>query len=193
MLVVSDEIHAEMALAGHRHIPYASSCDAAAQNAITFMAPSKTFNIAGIASAYTIILDPHLREQFFHYLASCEFDDVITFPGTATMAAYRQGDPWRREMLAYIEGNVDFVDAFLREHCPGIRALRPQASFLVWLDCRGLGLDQTELVRLFEEKAHLALNDGTVFGEEGAGFMRLNVGCPRSTLEQALTRLQEVL
>ena len=96
-------------------------------------------------------------------------------------------------MLDYVQGNVDFVDGWLREHLPQIRAVRPQASFLVWLDCRRLLLPQSELVDLFVNKARLALNDGTMFGAEGMGFMRLNVGCPRSLLRKALTSLQEAI
>ncbi|MBR5723773.1 MAG: pyridoxal phosphate-dependent aminotransferase [Bacteroidales bacterium] len=190
LIVLSDEIHAEMVHGGVRHVPFASVSEEAARCSITFMAPSKTFNIAGVVSSYAIVQDRALADRFFKYLESNETDYPPIFSAEATRAAYTpQGRAWREEMLAYVQGNIDFVDAWLRGHLPQIRAVRPQASFLVWLDCRKLGLSQPELVDLFVNRAHLALNDGTVFGPEGEGFMRLNVGCPRSVLQKALEAL----
>ena len=194
IIVVSDEIHCEMVHGGRRHIPFASVSDAAARCSITFMAPSKTFNIAGVVSSYAIVRDPALAGKFFQYLESNETDYPPIFSAEATRAAYTpQGKAWRAEMLDYVQGNIDFVDGWLRANLPQIRAVRPQASFLMWLDCRKLGLEQPALVDLFVGKAHLALNSGTVFGPEGAGFMRLNVGCPRENLRAALTSLAAAL
>ena len=194
VIVISDEIHSEMVLDGSPHHPYASVSAQAASNAITFMAPSKTFNIAGIVSSYVIIRDPALRKRFFGFLEADEIDYPPIFSAVATMAAYTpEGDAWRREMLAYVRDNVDFVDRYLKENIPQVRCLKPQASFLVWLDCRALGLPQQDLVSLFMDKAHLLLNDGAMFGPGGAGFMRLNVGCPRSLLADALESLQKAL
>lgn len=188
--VLSDEIHCEMLLGGRRHHPFASVSEAAARRTITFMAPSKTFNIAGVVSSYCIVQEPALAEKFFAYLESNETDYPPIFSAEATRAAYTpQGKAWRAEMLDYVQGNIDFVDGWLREHLPQIRAVHPEASFLVWLDCRKLGLPQPALVDLFVNKARLALNDGSVFGEEGRGFMRLNVGCPRANLRAALESL----
>lgn len=188
--VLSDEIHCEMLLGGRLHHPFASVSEAAARRTITFMAPSKTFNIAGVVSSYCIVQEPALAEKFFAYLESNETDYPPIFSAEATRAAYTpQGKAWRAEMLDYVQGNIDFVDGWLREHLPRIRAVRPEASFLVWLDCRKLGLPQPALVDLFVNKARLALNDGSVFGEEGRGFMRLNVGCPRANLRAALESL----
>ena len=191
VLVISDEIHAEMAHKGHTHIPYASVSEAAAHNSITFMAPSKTFNIAGVVSSYAIIPDDGLRERFFSFMDANELDYPSIFSIEATLAAYRKGAAWRSQMLRYVEGNIAYVCGYLEHNIPQIKALPPQASFLVWLDCRGLGLTQEELVRLFKVKAGLFLNDGTMFGPEGEGFMRLNVGCPRSLLVEAMHRLSE--
>lgn len=175
-------------------MPFASVSEAAARNSITFMAPSKTFNIAGVVSSYAIVQEPALAERFFSFLSSCEMDYPPIFSAEATRAAYTDaGFAWRAEMLDYVQGNIDFVDGWLRANLPQVRAVRPQASFLVWLDCRRLGLTQEELVDLFVNKARLALNDGTIFGEEGRGFMRLNVGCPRSILKSALEALQAAL
>ncbi|MCR4824866.1 MAG: PatB family C-S lyase [Bacteroidales bacterium] len=194
IIVLSDEIHCEMVLGGVKHHPFASVSEEAARCSITFMAPSKTFNIAGVVSSYAIVQNPALAEPFFKYLESNETDYPPIFSAEATRAAYTEsGKAWRAEMLGYVQGNVDFVDGWLRENLPQIRAVRPEASFLVWLDCRKLGLPQPALVDLFINKARLALNDGTVFGDEGEGFMRLNVGCPRSNLKAALESLRAAL
>lgn len=193
VLVISDEIHGEMVLDGTQHIPFAAVSEDATANSIVFMAPSKTFNIAGIVSSYCIIEDDALRERFFRYIASCEIDFPSIFSIVATKAAYTKGEQWRREMLDYVRGNIDFVDSWLRTNVKGIRAVRPHASFLIWLDCRKLGLGHDELIDLFVNKAQLALNDGAMFGAEGSGFMRLNVGCPRSVLRSALESLKKAL
>jgi cystathionine beta-lyase len=193
ILVVSDEIHADMGLFGHKHLPFACVSHEAADNSITFMAPSKTFNIAGIVSSYSIIPNPLIRESFYQYLHASELGDGTIFAYTATEAAYKQGEDWMHQMLDYIEGNILFTDRYLKENMPVIKAVIPESSFLVWLDCRALGLQQSELVSLFVNKAHLALNDGEMFGPGGSGFMRLNVGCSRIVLKQALTQLKQVL
>lgn len=193
IIVISDEIHSDMALWGLRHTPFASVSDKAAACSITFGAPSKTFNIAGIVSSYAIVPDDTLREKFFSWLHANEFNDPDIFAPIATIAAFRKGEEWRREMLAYVEGNIDFLIDYCKREIPAVKPLRPQASYLVWLDCRALGLSHDELVSLFVDKAGLALNDGEMFGPEGRGFMRLNVGCPRSVLAEALDRLRKAL
>ena len=193
VVVISDEIHGDMALFGHRHRPFATVSPDAAAVSITFGAPSKTFNIAGIVSSYAVVPDPGLRKRFFGWLKANEFDSPALFAPIATIAAYRECEPWRRAMLAYVEDNVRFVESFCRDRLPGIRPLRPQASFLVWLDCNGLGLDHDALVDLFVGQARLALNDGEMFNPGGEGFMRLNVGCPRALLHEALKRLETQL
>lgn len=189
VIVISDEIHAEMVLGGRQHIPFASVSEAAANCSITFMAPSKTFNIAGVVSSYAIVQNEAIREKFFSFMDANELDYPSIFSIEATMAAYRNGAEWRKEMLEYVEGNVDFVCSYLEANIPQIKALRPQASFLVWLDCRALGLTQDELMKRLETKAKLYLNDGTMFGPGGEGFVRLNIASPKSVLKQALERL----
>lgn len=193
IIVISDEIHSDMALWDNRHIPFASVSPEAAACSITFGAPSKTFNIAGIVSSYAIVPDAGLRERFYGWLQANELNEPTIFSPIATVAAFTQGDEWRRAMLSYVQDNIDYVIDYCREHLPAIRPLRPQASFLIWLDCRGLGLDHDALIDLFVNKARLALNDGEMFGPGGRGFMRLNVGCPRAILTEALTRLTEAL
>lgn len=194
VIVVSDEIHAEMVLGGKRHIPFASVSEDAALCSISFMAPSKTFNIAGIVSSYCIIKNAELRDKFFNYLGACELEDPTIFALEATRAAYsEQGLAWREEMLAYVEGNIDFVCEWFAGNLPEIHPVRPQASFLVWLDCRKIGLEQKDLVDLFVNKAGLALNDGAMFGPGGEGYMRLNIACPHSLLATALSQLKAAL
>lgn len=189
IIVVSDEIHADMALFGHKHHPFASVSPEAAACSITFGAPSKTFNIAGIVSSYSVVPNEKLRRPFYEWLAANELNEPTLFAPIATVAAFREGEEWRRQMLAYVEDNVRFVEDYCREHIPAVKPLRPEASFLVWLDCRALGLSHDALVDLFVKRAHLALNDGEMFGPGGEGFMRLNVGTPRSVLRTALHSL----
>lgn len=193
ILVVSDEIHADLAIFGHKHIPFATVSDKAAQISITFQAPTKTFNIAGIISSYAIVPNEKIRKVFYHWLTANELDEAHIFAHIATIAAFRKGEEWRKQMLAYVEDNIKFVEDYCKEKMPQIRPLRPQASFLVWLNCRDLHLSHDQLLDLFIDKAHLALNDGEMFGSGGEGFMRLNVGCPRPLIAQALSQLAEAI
>ncbi len=193
IIVISDEIHSDMALFANCHVPFASVSEHAADISITFGAPTKTFNMAGIVSSYSIVPNGDLRERFYGWLKANELDEPTLFAPIATVAAFRKGEEWRKQMLAYVEENVNFVENYCKEHIPGIRPLRPQASFLVWLDCNGLGLNHEQLLDLFIDKAHLALNDGEMFGPGGEGFMRLNIGTPRAVLRQALDQLTEAV
>ncbi len=193
IIVISDEIHCDMTLWGNRHIPFATVSEEAANCSITFGAPSKTFNIAGIVSSYTIVPNEILRNQFFSWLQANELNEPNMFAPIATIAAFSKGEEWRKEMLHYIEKNIDFVIDFCARRIPEIRPLRPQASFLVWLDCRRLNMSHSELSDLFIHKAHLALNDGAMFGKEGEGFMRMNIASPRSILLQALEQLEKAI
>ena len=193
LIVISDEIHSDMALFGNRHIPFATVSDEAAQISITFGAPSKTFNIAGIVSSYAIVPNLTLRRRFYTWLEANELNDPPLFAPIATIAAYQNGEQWRRQMLAYVEENIRFVEDYCLENIPAVKPLRPQASFLVWLDCRALGLNHEQLIDLFVNRAHLALNDGEMFGQGGEGFVRLNVGTPRAILKQALEQLKRAI
>lgn len=191
--VISDEIHCDIALFGNKHVPFASVSEEAASISITFSAPSKTFNMAGFASSFAVVPNKELREKFFGWMEASEINEPDIFASIAATAAYTHGEPWREKMVKYIEGNVLAVEEFCKEHLPGIKPIRPQASFLVWLDCRALGLSHDELINLFVDKAGLALNDGAMFGREGNGFMRLNIGCPRKLLIEALEKLAKAL
>lgn len=189
IIVISDEIHSDMALFGHKHIPFASVSPEAAACSITFGAPSKTFNIAGIVSSYAIVPNQELRGKFFNWMEASELGAPHLFAPIATKAAFSQGESWRQQMLEYVEDNIRYIEDFCADNIPQIKPLRPQASFLVWLDCRDLGLSREELIDLFVNKAGLAMNDGEMFSPGGEGHMRLNVGTSRKILEQAMHQL----
>lgn len=193
MVVVSDEIHGDLMLDGRRHIPFADASADSRAIAVTLGAPSKTFNIPGLVSSWMVVKDPELRRGFYHWMEVNEFNAPVLISTIGAEAAYRHGEQWLDEMLEYVEGNIAFVDEFLRENVPGVKAIKPQASFLVWLDFTALGLPQKELMDLLLEKAHLALNDGSMFGRQGNGFMRLNVGTPRCVLRGALEHVRDAV
>lgn len=193
LLVVSDEIHADMGLWGNQHIPFATVSEDARENSITFGAPTKTFNIPGVVSSFSVVPNKEIREKFYHWLTANEFGDAPIFSHIAAISAYRKGAEWRKQMMEYVMDNIRFVEDYCRKEIPGIEAKRPDASYLVWLDCRELGLDQKELVDLFVNKARVALNDGEMFGKEGIGFMRLNVATPRAELKKILDRIRDAV
>lgn len=193
ILVISDEIHCDLALWGHKHIPFASVSEKAAQNSITFGAPTKTFNLAGIVSSYAIVPNETIRTRFYDWMTANELNSPNMFAPIVTIAAFRHGEPYRQQLLHYIEQNIEFVIDYCKENIPQIKPVRPEASFLIWLDCRGLNLKQEDLIDLFVNKAHLALNEGSMFGHEGEGFMRFNVGSPRAIIEQAMKQLKEAV
>lgn len=191
ILVVSDEIHADMALWGKEHVPYMTVSEKAKNNSITFCAPSKVFNIPGIVTSFSVVANKEIREKFYGWLAANELNDAPEFSYIATCSAYKNGGEWRRQMLKYIEENIRETEKYFERELPEIKALRPDASFLVWLDCRALGLKQDRLVDLFVNHAKVALNDGAMFGKEGEGYMRLNVAMPRKKLLEVLQRIKE--
>lgn len=190
VVLVSDEIYGDMMLGGNKHIPTASvSADAEAVT-ITLGAPSKTFNIPGIVSAWTVVKSPTLREPFFNWLSASEFNTPPIAAMVATQAAYDCGEPWLDQALQYLQANVDFAADFLAHELPQVQMYRPQASFAIWLDFRKLRLPQDELVKHLICRGRLALSDGASFGVEGTGFMRMNVGVPRVILAEGLRRLK---
>ncbi len=190
VLVISDEIHCDMTLKGYKHIPFASCCDKAKDLCITFMAASKTFNIAGLKSSYHIIQNEDIRNQYHEFLRKSELDTAHVFATGPVATAYNEGEEWLGQMLEYVEANIDFMEQYLKDNMPKMGMIRPQASFLVFLDARGLGLPHDELVEFFVREAKVGMNDGAMFGEEGSGYMRMNLGCPRSVLEKALNQIK---
>lgn len=190
VLVISDEIHCDMALKGFKHTPFATVSEDAKNNCITFMAASKTFNIAGLKSSYHIIQNEAIRTQYQEFLRKSELDTAHVFATGPVATAYNEGDEWLEQMLEYVEANIDFMEEFLKTNMPKMGMIRPQASYLVFLDARGLGLPHDRLVEFFIREAKVGMNDGAMFGEGGSGFMRMNLGCPRATLVKALEQIK---
>ena len=192
-LVVSDEIHADLTLPGHRHTVFATVSEQARMNSVTYMAPSKTFNVPGLGSSYVICQNPDLFAKYQDFVSGRELAEGHVFAYDGLISAYSgpEGEEWLAQALDYIQENIRFIDAELRRRVPKIKTIMPDASYLVFLDCREMNLSQKELVEFFVDGARLALNDGSIFGKEGEGFMRLNAGCPRSILERALSQLEE--
>ncbi len=193
VVLVSDEIHADMTYNAADHIPTATSCDEAADITITFMAPTKTFNLPGVVASHTIVLNDSLRRKFFSYLENNDIGNGNVFAYDCVEACYSpEGEEWLKQMLDYVKGNVEYVYDFLASHCPKITFITPEASFLLFLDNRALGLDsQKELTDFYINDAGLYLNDGEMFGKPGRGFMRMNVGQPRCIIEKAMNQLAE--
>lgn len=189
--ICSDEIHSDLLLNGTRHIPLASLSPEIEQQTITLIAPSKTYNIPGLGCSMAIVPNPKLRAQLI-----CAMDGIVPHVNilgyVAAQAAYTEGDAWLAEMLDYLTANRDFVVNTISEQMPSIRTTVPQATYLAWLDCRESGIPGNPH-KFFLEQAKVALNDGRHFGQTGKGFVRLNFGCPRATLEEGLEKMQSAL
>ncbi len=190
VLVVADEIHGDLIYPGHRFTSFGTLGEALAQNAIVCTAPSKTFNLAGLAASNIIIPNPELRLRFERTLNSTGLHGVNTFGMVALEAAYTHGEEWLTQVMDYIAGNLRYLRDFVAEHLPQIEVIEPEGTYLVWLDCRGLGLGKAELERLMLDEAHVFMNEGYIFGREGEGFERINIACPRSILAEALQRIK---
>ena len=189
--IVSDEVHADMALPGQQaHTVFSTVSEWAEQHTVTFMAPTKVFNMPGLISSAYIIPNPELRMKFADYLEASEMNAGNIFAYIGAVAAYEHGEEWRLEMLNYVQGNIEFIVDFLKTNIPQVKPMIPEASFLVWLDCREMGMETDELHQFFALKAGIGLNKGTIFGAGGEYHLRLNVACPRSVLEQAMKQLQ---
>ena len=191
ILICSDEIHCDLVFPGRSHIPMASLGRELAQKSVTLMAPSKTFNLAGLGCAFAIIENPSLRDLWIN--GSRGLIPFVNVMGlAAAFAAYTQGQEWLDQALAYLKGNMDYLAAFVKEKLPGIKMTPMEATYLAWLDCKGAQLPGSPS-RYFLEEARVAMNDGAEYGRGGEGFMRLNFGCSRATLTEALGRIEEAL
>jgi len=190
VVICSDEIHCDLVYTGSQHIPIASLDSEVAQNTITLMAPSKTFNLAGLKFSFAIIQNRELRKMYWHSgkgLVSW----VNVMGQVAALSAYREGQEWLDQLLVYLEANRDLLYDFVRSELPGISIPKPEGTYLAWLDCR-----ETEIgdpFQFFLDNARVVFNDGKTFGKGGEGFVRLNFGCPRTMLEEALERLRNAL
>ena len=193
LVVVSDEIHADLVYSGHRHHVLAALSSDLADRTVTCIAPSKTFNIPGLSTAVVIASNPKLLGAFKDETERAGFELGQVFGIIGFEAAYSQGDDWLDELLPYLEANVDFMEKFLEAQIPAIRLVRPEGTYLALLDCRGLGLEPAALNDFFLNKARVYFSDGVLFGEEAAGFVRINFGCPRALLVEALERIERAV
>ena len=189
VLVIADEIHADIVFRGHRYTPFASLSEALADTSFTCLSPAKSFNIAGTCNACLVIANDARRTACAAFYNRFEINKNNAFANVAMEQAYRHGAPWLDGVLDYLEENVALVRDYFSRHVPAVRLIEPEGTFLLWLDLRGLGLDVEALQHLLVHDARLGLNMGHWFGREGAGFARLNIACPRASLEQALGQL----
>ncbi len=193
ILIVSDEIHSDLILDDHKHVPVASLDPDTANRTITCLSSSKTFNSAGLAVSYTVISNPGLRSDLSNILSDFHLSYGNTAGLVALDAAYRHGKTWLREMLHYLEGNINWLEKFLETELPMIKMIKPEGTYLVWLDFRELGLSQQELKRLLVYRAGIGMSDGTLFGPGGEGFQRMNLACPRSLIMKGMEQLKQAL
>ncbi|HPG32259.1 MAG: putative C-S lyase [Lentimicrobiaceae bacterium] len=190
VLIISDEIHSDLVNRGYQHTVLASISPEIAARTITMNAPSKTFNIAGMATSSVIISNPQLMKKFRKILDALHIDMGNIFGTVASTAAYTHGDAWLEQLLDYIDGNINTLINFTQKHLPGIKVIRPEATYMAWMDFSSTGMNDKELKKFMIEEARLGLNEGVQFGIGGEGFMRINLACPRATLTQALEQLK---
>ncbi|MGG0647722.1 MalY/PatB family protein [Bacillus mycoides] len=187
--VVADEIHADIIYRGHTHTPFASLSEELAARTITCMAPSKTFNIAGLQASIIIIPNENLRNAFMSIQYRQGFHGLNTFAYTAMQSAYTECNDWLNEIRLYVEDNAQFACEYIQNHIPALSVIKPEGSFLLWIDCSHLDLSQDERTALLEEKGKIIIEPGEKYGTGGEAHIRINIGCPRSVLEEILNRL----
>jgi cystathionine beta-lyase len=186
--VVSDEIHCDLVLSGHRYTPFASLSPEIADITLTCLAPTKTFNMPGLQISFIAASNKRIKKLFDARIKTLSLHMTGYFAPDAVVAAYEHGDAWLDELLQYVQGNVEYAQQYFHEHLPAIDVIRPQGTYLMWFDCSSLGLSVDELKQLMYQEAKVAFNEGSTFGSEGAGFLRINLACPRSILHEALER-----
>ncbi|NPD44787.1 MULTISPECIES: MalY/PatB family protein [unclassified Lentimicrobium] len=193
VLILTDEIHSDLVFKGSQHIPTASISNTAKELCVTFMAPSKTFNMAGLSTSFLVIQNEKLKKKYEEILQAYHLGMGNVFGNEALEAAYNFGEDWLEELNEYLSSNTNFVFNFLEKNIPEITFLKPEATYLLWLNCKELGLNEKELPAFFIKKAGLGLNNGTIFGPGGNGYMRMNVACPLSTIKIALGQLLQAI
>lgn len=191
--VIADEIHSDLIFFGHKHTPFAAISEEFRQNTISCIAPSKTFNLAGLQASVAIFPTLGERDKFDRLLGSLDIRRNNCFSLVATEAAYRHGGEWLAQVKAYIEDNFLYIQDYCREYMPKIQPNLPEGTYLVWIDCRRLGLDKNELHSFMINKAKIALDDGFWFSDDYAGYMRLNAACPRAIISRALHQWKTAL
>ena len=193
ILMISDEIHCDLVLPGFTHTPLASLSEKIAENTVTLIAPSKTFNLAGLSTSSVIISNPLLRKSFNRVVDNLHVGSGNIFGNTASVAAYSNGHKWLDALLDYIDHNIEFVMDYCREMIPEIIPVQPEATYMIWLDCRQFGMTGKELQSFFVNKAGIGMNEGSTFGPGGEGFMRMNVGTTHQTVRKALEQIEKAV
>lgn len=191
VLVVSDEIHCDLVLPGYAHVPLASLSPELAQCTVTCIAPSKTFNMPGISTSTIIIPNDQIRRKYNYALKTLSLHLESYFAVTALTTAYNEGEVWLDAMLQYVADNLTYLEQFFRDRLPSLKVMRPQATYLVWIDYRPLGLTTAQMKDIMFKQAKVAFSDGTVFG--GEGYIRINIACPRAILQEGLERFRQAL
>ena len=191
-VVISDEIHCEILFKGQKHTSFASISKKFEQNSIVCMSPSKTFNLAGLEVSTIIIPNKKLRDNFINTRSGIVPNPNL-FGYTAMEAAYRFGDEWLEQVLDYLQTNLNFLMNYFKNNIPRIKVIKPEGTYLVWLDCRDLGMENNLLRSFMRDKAKVGLEDGFIFGAAGSGFMRMNIACPMYILDEALTRIEKAV
>lgn len=191
VLIVSDEIHSDFTYEGHTHHIFASVSDAFAQNSVICTSPSKTFNLAGLQISNIFVPNPALRKKVKAAIAATGYCESNYFALAACETAYREGEAWLNELRKYLTDNLHYVYAYLTKYLPEIRLVEPEGTYLLWLDCRNLKMTEKERIDAIENKGKLWLDTGSMFGEAGIGYERINIACPRATLEECLNRLRK--
>jgi cystathionine beta-lyase len=193
VLVVSDEIHSDLIFSGHKHIPFANISEEFKDNSIILTAPSKTFNIAGLQVSNIIVPNPQLRQRLAQTIQRWNVSSTNVFGIVAATAAYEEGEEWLEQLLKYLEENADYIGTFLKEELPEVKYIKPEGTYLAWLDFRAIEKDYMKLESFLQKRARVFLNQGHIFGDEGNGFVRVNFACPKSVLEEALKRIAKAV
>lgn len=193
VMILSDEIHCDLISPDNQHRPIASLSKEAAEITVTFMAPSKTFNLAGLQAAYTITADKKLRTKINQQIQKEGMTYLNTMGITAMEAAYAYGENWLDALLQVLEDNKKYVQNMFEKHAPALKVVPSEGTYLLWIDCKELGMDHQALGKFMVEKAKVGLNKGIDYGKEGAQFMRMNIACPRTTLEEGVRRIIQAI
>jgi cystathionine beta-lyase len=189
LIVISDEIHSDLVFKPFKHIPIASLSEDAANRTITFMAPSKTFNIAGLSTSFVVIQNQTHLKRYNRLLEINHLSMGNIFGTIGSTAAYTYGKDWKNQLVDYLQENLNYVESFLKNYIPKIKLIKTEATYLLWLDCRELGLNDKDLHQFFIQKAKLGFSTGESFGKGGSGFMRMNIACPKSIVEKAMQQM----
>lgn len=193
VIILSDEIHSDLIMPGYKHIPIASISEEIAQITVTHLSPSKTFNIAGLATSFVVSKSENLLNSLQKQIDILHLGMGNIFGAVALEAAYTNGASWVDDLNIYLAANMAYIDNFLKENLPQIKLIKTEATYLLWLDFRDLGMKEADLKKFLIEKAKLGFNHGSMFGSGGEGFMRMNVGCPKSTVVKAMNQLKDAI